>query len=492
MKTLHFFTNLFILSLWTTFSGFSQYEISLSMKTKNDTVYLMHYFAKNSLYYDTVIVMKNGKGVFKGNKSLPKGVYSIATNKKQIFDMLIGDNQKFGIVVDTVDVINNIRFISSPDNDAFYENMRDNVRRAKIQQQLGEQYQNAANDTEKKAISEQWQEMNREKKALLLKLINDNEGLYVSKFLKALLPIEIPDPPRNDQGQITDSTFQYRWYRAHYFDNFNIYDPDMLRNELYERQLTNYLTWFIEYHPVVDTICAEFDRMLTKAKPNKEVFRCVLAILYNHAINNKLLIRDNFWVHLVDNWYVPYADWDVKVDEMKNAADKIRPTLIGKLAPPLEQLLILPPDHFKAAALDTAIKNDVHAGRMTTDFRKEIKSKYLVLIFWDVSCGHCKTAIQELWEIYQACKDKGLQVLAIQTLIGREGKVKWIDYINEQGMYDWLNGWIIYNLKWHELYIHGEGVPKIYLLNDKKEIVLRGSFDNKNIQLIVEVDAAKK
>jgi len=492
MKTLHFLSNLFILSLWTTFSGFSQYEISLSMKTKNDTVMLTHIFAKEqSRYLDTTIVLKNGKGVFKGKKTLPKGLYAIYNNNRKI-DILIGNSQKFGIVVDTVDIINNIRFISSPDNDAFYDFFRYEIPHSAKMRQLEEQYKNAVDDTGKKTIIEQWQALGKERMSLIKKLINDNEHLYISKFLKAMfVPLEIPEPPRDDLGRITDSTFQYRWYRTHFFDNYDIYDPDMLRTPLYEKKVTEYMTLMQNNHPL-DTIYAEIDRMLAKSKPNKEVFRCMLATIYNHFINSNLLIRENFWVHLVDNWYVPYADWDVKVDEMKKAADKIRPTLIGKVAPPLDQLMLLSPDHFKAAALDTAIKNDVHAGKIIPDFRKSIQSKYLVLLFWEVTCGHCKSAIQELWEIYQACKDKGLQVLAIQTLINRDGKVKWIDFINEHGMYDWYNGWIIYDLKWHDLYIHGEGVPKVYLLNEKKEIVLRGNFKYENIQIFIEADAAKK
>jgi alkyl hydroperoxide reductase subunit AhpC len=157
----------------------------------------------------------------------------------------------------------------------------------------------------------------------------------------------------------------------------------------------------------------------------------------------------------------------------------------------MEQLQWFPPEHFKAAALDTAIKNDIHGGAIIPDFRKNIQSKFLALIFWDVSCSHCKKAIQELWDVYQACKNKGLQVIAVQTLVSREGKVKWIDYINEQGMYDWFNAWIIYDIKWHELYIHGEGVPKVYLLNEKKEIILKGNFNIEVIQSIVDAEAAK-
>ena len=470
MKTFSFSASLFVFFLLTTFSCFSQgYEIRISMKTGNDTVYLAHVFAKEDpVWRDTVIVLKNGKGLFEGNKMLPKGLYYIVNNKRK-YEILIGDNQKFGIEADTTDFVHNTRFISSPDNDVFYLNIRDNIQRGKKKQQLSEQYQNTSDDAEKKAISEQWQALDKEKMALIEKLISDNEGLYVAKILKAVLPLELPEPPRDDQGRITDSTFVYRWYRAHYFDNYDIYDPDMLRTPMYEKKLADYLKWFSMNHPV-DTTCAETDRMLTKAFANREVFRCVLALMYNHFAQSDLMIRENIWVNLVDKWYVPHADWGADVEKMKKDADKVRATLIGKVAPPLEQLLALPPGHFKAAALDTAIKNDIHAGTIIPDFRKSIQSKFLAVLFWDINCSHCKKTIQELWEVYEAYKDKGLQVIALQT--HWEGKAKWIDFINEHGMYDWINAWIIYDNKWHDLY-EASGVPILYLLNDQKEVMFK-------------------
>ena len=464
---------LIVLLFGATFSGFSQhYEISISIKSKNDTAYLTHIFAKDDpkkLYVDTVIVLKNGKGAFKGKKILPKGLYYIYNDNRR-FQILIGENQKFGIETDTTDFFSRTRFTNSPDNDAFYAFMRHDIQRAAKSQQLNEQFKNAAGDAEKNAIRKQAQELNHERQELMQRLIRENEGRYVSKFLKTLMPLELPEPPKDEQGRVADSTFLYRWYRAHFFDHLNIYDPDMLRTPLYEDKLVEYLKWFSRNHPL-DTICAENDRILAKAIHNKEVFRCVLAIIYTHYGGSDLMIRENIWVHLVDNWYVPHADW-ANVEEMKKNADKVRATLIGKPAPPLDDLQWLPPDHLKAAAMDTAIKNDIYAGKIIPDFRKNIQSKYLAIIFWDIGCSHCKKAMQELWEVYEACKDKGLQVIAIQVLQQKDSKAKWIDFVNEHGMYDWFNAWIIYNQKWRDMY-ETSVVPIIYLLNEKKEILFK-------------------
>ena len=247
------------------------------------------------------------------------------------------------------------------------------------------------------------------------------------------------------------------------------------------------MAWFTRnHHP--DTVCTEIDRMLSKAVGNKELLRCMMATMLNYIgrdENKNLAARDNFWVHLVDNWYVPYADW-ANVEEMKENVDKIRHVLVGKPAPPLDDLLILPPDHFRAAALDTAIKNDVNAGTFMTDFRRNINSKFLVLLFWDVTCGGCRETIQNVWNLYEACKDKGLQVITVQTLHTVAGKARWIDFVNEHDMFGagWYNAWVIHHQRWRDLY-NTAVVPQMYVLNDKKEIMFKGSLDLEWLQGLI-------
>jgi len=138
----------------------------------------------------------------------------------------------------------------------------------------------------------------------------------------------------------------------------------------------------------------------------------------------------------------------------------------------MEMLMILPPDHFKAAALDTAIKNDLHVGRMVQDFRKELKNKYTAIIFWDYSCGHCKTFLQEMYQVFEEHKNKGLAVITVQTVNTREAKNKWIDFVNEHQMYDWTNAWSPYSAKYRDLY-DISSTPQLFLLDEKGDIILK-------------------
>ena len=486
IRVLSFLKSVSLLSLMATVSVFSQkYEISISMKTKNDTVMLTHVFAKKEpVWLDTTIVLKNGKGVFKGNKVLPKGLYSIYNNRRK-YDIIIGDHQVFGIVIDTADFIKQTKFTDSPDNDVFFKYLNHNNERNKHLQQLSELYKNATSDAEKNDINAKRNILSRESLEYIDKLIEENKQLYVSKIIKSLIPIlaRLPEPPRDELGNITDPNFQYRWWRSHFFDNLNIFDPDMLRTEFYEDKVLEYMTRVIPQH--TDTICAELDKILEKARINDEIFRCILVSVYNLYADSKDIVRgyvvpENVWIHLVEKWYIPYATWstDENIENLRKEVANRKPNLIGKHAPPMEMLVVLPTEHFKAAALDTAIMFNVYAGKIIEDFRKELKSKFTVLLFWEFTCSHCKQTIQELFKVWEEYKDDGLQVLTVQIhLTDRKDKGKWIDFVNEKNLFGagWINAWSPYSYKYKELY-NLPNVPVIYLLDENFDIILRGNL----------------
>jgi len=498
MKILSFWKNVFWLTILATIPVFSQnYEISVTLNSRNDTVLLGYYYTKiENRYRSDTVVLKNGKGVFSSARELPNGVYFLYSDGR-ILDFIVGDNKKFGIVADTADFINLTKFTSSPENDVFYEFQRNEADRYKIFQQMNEQYRNATSDADRNEIGVKLQTIINERIEYIEKLADANSNLFVSKWLRTHLPFNPPEPPKDADGNVSDRDFLLRWYRTHFFDNYNIYDPDMLRTKLYEEKLFDYLNRL--FFPFgTDTLCAGIDKILTKAKANDAVFRYIVATLYNHYSNlamdliyDKAIVPENVFLHLVENWYLPYATWatDENKENLKDLITKRKPNLIGKHAPPIETLKVLPPEHFKAAALDTAIKYNVHAGRDIDDFRKELKSKFTVLYFWDFTCDHCKQGIQDLFHVWEEHKDKGLQVITVQLYYSdRKDKGRWIDFINEKEFFGtgWFNAWSPYSHKFRELY-NTANVPAIYLLDEKFDIILRGNLKgNLGVETIKE------
>jgi thiol-disulfide isomerase/thioredoxin len=439
-------------------------------------VLLLHYFSKEESYAvdDTLILDKSGRGVFKGKKPLDKGMYFLVSDRKKLFDFIIGDVQHFEILAaDTTDLIGKLQYKNSLENDVLVDFQRTNIRMSleanKMQQEMGA----AGTQEEKRAIQQRLMNLSKDRITYIQKQIDDHPGLFVSKFLTALIPMttNLPDYPRDAAGNITDSSYVYRWYRAHFFDHLNIADQDMLRTPLFDAKVMEYFTSVLPQIP--DTLCAEADKILTKVKHDEVLLRYILAALFNYYAKSEIIAFENVWVHLAENWYIPHAPWMTaeQIKTMKQEVTDRSPTLLGKMAPPIDLMTVLPPDHFKAAALDTAIKFDIYAGAQLKDFRQSVKSKYTVLLFWDITCPHCRETIQELHELYEnELKNKNVTVITLQTVNTKEAKGKWIDFANEHQLLDWVNAWSPYDATFRKSYTF-TSLPQIYVLNEKKEII---------------------
>jgi len=486
-----FFCFLFLIS--TVFAFSQNYEINLSINAHTDTVFLgSYYVGRDRLRVNDTIVLRNGNGVFRSDRELPNGLYFLASDGKMLFEFIVGDNKRFSIVADTADLANPV-FTNSPDNDIYFGYRRLTFELGREQQQLAELFRNATNDDERREIIDRQRVLQVESLERIDRFIEDNRHLYVSKILKSEIPLQarMPDPPRDAEGNVTDPNFQYNWYRRHFFDNLDITDPDMMRTPSYHDKLFDYITRVIPQH--TDSINAGIDRVLTMAQTraraidNDVAFRYILGSLFNHFLESQDLIRgfvvpENVWAHITEKWFIPYAHWSTEetMENLKKEINDIKPNLIGNHAPPIENLMILPPEHFRVAAMDTAVKNDVHAGRMVSDFRRDnaLRSKFTVLYFWDFTCGHCRTSIQELYEVWEEHNDKGLQVITVQIYYtDRQSKGRWIDFVNENSMFgnSWFNTWSPYDHKFRELY-NTATVPVLYLLDENFDIIIRGNL----------------
>jgi thiol-disulfide isomerase/thioredoxin len=181
---------------------------------------------------------------------------------------------------------------------------------------------------------------------------------------------------------------------------------------------------------------------------------------------------DAVQVHIADKYYIKESWWsDAKfLTDLKERTEKAKPLLIGSIAPDAE-LMSIPAEHFISARSDTALRRYPHVG--TKINLREVPARYLVLLFWEADCGHCKVAVPELYEIYEkSLKNMNVQVLAVSTLFGEEGKMKWVDFVNEHGLYDWINAWNPYSYDF-KLRYDVLTTPQIYILDENKKILAK-------------------
>ena len=122
------------------------------------------------------------------------------------------------------------------------------------------------------------------------------------------------------------------------------------------------------------------------------------------------------------------------------------------------------------AADNEELKKDPYVGSFFQLL--DIKAKFIILYFWESDCGHCKTATPILYEAYGRLKPKGVEVVAVSTLGGEDGKVKWANYINENGFYDWINAWNPYDFTYKTIY-DIPSTPQLFILDEERKIIAK-------------------
>jgi hypothetical protein len=53
-----------------------------------------------------------------------------------------------------------------------------------------------------------------------------------------------------------------------------------------------------------------------------------------------------------------------------------------------------------------------------------------------------------------------------------EAKVKWVDYVNEHHLYDWVNAFYPFSIKFKELY-NVVSTPSIFILDKNRRIIAK-------------------
>ncbi len=447
------------------------YQIKLTAHGVADTTVILGHYLNQSMYPDDTITLNHkGEGVFRGKNNLPGGMYILFFPDGNIIEFFLDKDQTFSIELDTVDLINSLEFNGSEENIVFNKFQRYMLSKREEVDALQKALHEAPAKDEKEKIQNQIKKLTDERKNKIYALAEKYPGYLSCKFLKATLEIDIPDPPRDENGNLIDSLWQYKYYRNHYFDNFDVSDVRLLHTPIYEDKIMAYLNRVIPQIP--DTIIVEVDKLIEQSRSDSALFRYMLITLFNYYGKSDIMGMDAVQVHMADKYYIQEAWWSSEefIKDLKERVEILKPLLIGKTAPDVK-LRYIPADHFKSALQDTALKRYPHAGAFFNI--SDVKADYVVLIFWEADCGHCKKILPRLYELYEdTLATMNVQVVAISTLFGEEGKIDWIDFVNNHGLYSWINAWNPYDYQFKIIY-DIRSTPQIFILDQEKKIIAK-------------------
>lgn len=512
--------SIFFISFISISKLFSQaYEIKVNIKNlPNDTIILGYHLNAQLIPADTAFTDKKGFAVFTGKNLLPGGMYFIFLPNKQLFDFLLDKNQKFTIIADTTNFLNSVSYKGNEENSLFIDYQKFLSKMTVKQDSLKNEYTKYAGDAAKQEIiKKEFEELNSQRATHFNNIIDNHSDLFFAKFLKATKQVEIPPA-------ITEREAQYNYYRAHYFDYFDISDSRLLRTPIYEDKINLYIDKLLPQHP--DTLIIAVDMLIEKSRSDKALFKYMLINLFNKYASSQLMSAENVYVHIADKYYIKEAEWSSKefIDELKTKIVDKKKCLFGNTTKDIE-FRVLQSDSLvikkhmeriekykqdgitiegSKANDQTKIQMKIDLlGKYVANFNKTgslytTKADYIILWFWTPDCSHCRKETPEFYEEYMQKKMNEKNVKVISVFMSKDiaewskhTKIlnDWLLFVKKHEMKNWINVWNPFD-EFRSNY-DLQSTPILYLLDSEKKILAK-KISYKQAFEIIEKDIEMK
>ncbi len=450
------------------------YKIKLKFTDVTDTTaYIVHYFGKPlpTIYKtDSAKLNSKGEAVFESDEEILGGIYMVLlADKKTYFEFLMHNGTNMSITATAKDAPDGITFKNSPENDRFVEYVVYLKEYGKKNDALMAKLKEAKTSEDTAALREEFTNLSNQLTKYRTDYIKKYPNTLLTNIFKALSVPVVPEGPHLLPDGKKDSTFAYRYYKSHFWDDFDFSDDRLINTPIYDGRLKQYFEELVPPYPV-DSVKKEADMVLSKAKGSKELFKYSLWWLTRYAEQSKVMGMDEVFVYLVENYYMKGdATWLSAEDLSKyiERAHKIAPNVIGNVAPELKM-----PD------INGNLQS-LHA----------VKASYTLLVFWSPECGHCLEEVPKLDSIYKAeLKDKGFKMFGVRT---DSDTATWSKVIKEKGLEDWIH---VHDPERKTRFRSDYDIystPVLYLLDEKK--IIRGKrIDHTNILDVIEMAEKQK
>ncbi len=436
------------------------YKITFDIPQIKDTIaYFGYYFADKKFAHDTVHFNHNGVGTISGKEPMDGGIYMLIfpSMKNKYFEILIDKDQTFSLSTDTTDFLKNMKVKGSNELTQFYDYQRKMIEFHEQANKLSKEYKKVnKKDTAKAAtIRKELVKINGKVQNYWKKIATENPNSLLGKLTKAMMEVKVPDtlkaPAYIANKDSALQTIRYVWAKDHFFDNIDLSDPRLLKTPVYYQKLNYFITKVVIQRP--DSIIKEANKLIKLAEGNKETYRYMVAYMLGYYERSHIMGMDKVFVNIAENYYLNgKADWadSTFLAKIRERVVKIEPNLIGNKAPDLIRM-----EKQDSTGFTSLYQTDAN---------------YIILVFWDPDCGHCKKAMPIIKDIYDKYKNKGVKVFAVNTQIKRKD---WDKFILDKDLYEFINVFDRYNFSNFRNFYDIYSTPVIYLLNKNKKIIAK-------------------
>ncbi|NPD45693.1 MULTISPECIES: TlpA family protein disulfide reductase [unclassified Lentimicrobium] len=449
--------SLLIALISISFLGLSQvnykYKFEVKLKEKADSVlYLANYYGDKTYLADTAYVKGKGSFVFQKDEKLDGGLYIVVDqSKKSILEFLVSDSRDLKLESNGPDYIANMEVTNSAENVLFYDYLKYSSQLYEKLQPLNARLRALEKGSDStQIIRDQIQVINTEMNDYKENLIKDHPQTFLAKFFGLIKEASFPDTLLTLPDGSKDSSYPFRYYKAHYWDAVDLGDDRLIRTPVFHKKLDTYFDKVVSKD--ADSIIYEIDHLLSQMNETGDLYKFTLWHLTVKFDESQIMGHDAILVYLSDNYFskgkAPWLHEDV-IKNIVEESDKRRVVLIGNLA----KNMIMQDTNLQPQSLF------------------DIKNEYTIIYFWDPQCGHCKKESPKLVEFYNEYAEK-LDV-EVYTVCADSNLADMKKYIREKKMnFINVNGPRSYTTDYHELY-NIFTTPVIVVLDKNKKIIAK-------------------
>lgn len=441
------------------FSGIckaDKYEIKLKLNNcKDSEIYLAYYFEGKVLVVDTARIDIKGKAVFSKEKNLHGGLYLLYLPSKQYADIILGVDQKFTIEADASKLAQSIKIKGSKENIAFreYQNFMNSQKKKK--NSIIKQYKQSSNNQKKDSLKQEINKLDRNVRHYIKDLSLEYPNSALSGFINLTIGPDLSafesineKLSKKEQKKLQERYYYYN--KTHFWKNISFADSTIIRSPIFKSKLNIFFTEIIVQNP--DTVFNESVKLIERSRKNKEMFRYILSYCFNNSLNSKIMGMDAAFVKIAKKYYNSgEAYWQSKenIEKIKEEVAHTEFNLIGLKG------------------------KELNLPTMDGDWVSlhETEAEFIVLLFWEPNCGHCKKIIPKIKkELFPKYRDKGLKIFAVYT---QRNMQEWEDFVEEYKLFDFIHCYDPHNRSNFRNNYNVFNTPVIYLLNRNKEIIAK-------------------
>ena len=423
---------------------------------KNKSFYLASHFGKYQTLLDSVNADSEGKLIFKNKKKYISGIYMLLNNSKEIeFEFLMDDVQQFKIEPNIITpsktkIYNSQQNIDFRDFTIFLESKRSQL------ELLQESIKTTENPKDKSEFKNKIKSVENE-----IENYKQNYRLSHSNTLALLFKLTQPIDDFSSLAKnqkLTTKKDSILYLKNNYFEGIDFQDSRLLRNPFLEQKLSNYFDVFVPNN--VDSITEEIIKLLDDAiSPESETFKYMSLRFMDFYITPKQMGHDRIFLNLYNTYFKNQTyDW-LPLTQKELFDSKARLLENNQIGSKAKELFM----------------NSINNNRL---YLYDLSAEYIVLVFWDPTCGHCQTEIPRINRLHKN-EWKNFNHLIYAVNINTEVKTEWEKFISTHHLNSWNHvspasevsgNYSQMDVDYQTLY-NIEQTPVFYLLNKDKIII---------------------